>query len=172
MKASRSTNQSRRFMPTAMAAGFAGGLAEVVWVGLYCALTPLAGQDVLREVALASGFSGLPDAWLPAAGMGIHFALSLLVAVVLLAVGTRLLAPGLSRAAILPASALALLGIWAMNFLLVLPWLAPRFVELMPAGVTSASKLLFGLAMGTVVILAQANAEPGRLGGTGTIAAA
>jgi hypothetical protein len=38
--------------------------------------------------------------------------------------------------------------VWVLNFFLVLPWLNPAFVALLPYGVTLVSKLLFGLAMG------------------------
>jgi hypothetical protein len=37
-----------------------------------------------------------------------------------------------------------------VNFLLVLPYLNPHFVDLLPYSVTLASKLLFGLAAATV----------------------
>lgn len=172
MKSSETMHFPKGFLSTALLAGFAGGLAEVAWVGAYCAVTPLAGEQVMREVALAAGASGLPQAWLPAAGLGIHFALSVLVAVVLLGVATRLPMRGLPRSAILPASAMALLGIWAMNFLVVLPWLAPRFVELMPAGVTSASKILFGLAMGAVILHAESRVAPADRKGMGPMVTA
>ena len=44
-----------------------------------------------------------------------------------------------------------LAGIWALNFLLVLPVLNPRFVTLMPYAATLASKALFGLTMAAVL---------------------
>lgn len=53
----------------------------------------------------------------------------------------------------------ALAGVWALNFLLVLPLLNPRFVTLMPYAATLVFKALFGLAMGAV--LARAGV-PGR----------
>jgi hypothetical protein len=46
---------------------------------------------------------------------------------------------------------LTLATVWAVNFLLVLPYLNPRFVDLLPYSVTLASKLLFGLAAATVL---------------------
>ncbi|MNC99822.1 hypothetical protein D3C83_182370 [compost metagenome] len=38
-------------------------------------------------------------------------------------------------------------AVWAVNFLLVLPYLNSAFVALMPAGATLLSKSLFGIAM-------------------------
>jgi hypothetical protein len=37
-----------------------------------------------------------------------------------------------------------------VNFLLVLPYVNPRFVDLLPYSVTLASKLLFGLVAATI----------------------
>ena len=41
--------------------------------------------------------------------------------------------------------------IWTVNFQVLLPLLNPAFTLLMPAGVTLASKILFGLAMAGVL---------------------
>jgi len=48
----------------------------------------------------------------------------------------------------------ALSGVWAINFFVVLPTLNPVFVTLMPYGITLISKMLFGLAMAGVLVQA------------------
>ena len=137
--------------PTLALAGLAGGLAEVVWVALYCAASPLEGTTVANEIALAVRAGFVPDGLLGATGLTVHFALSLVVA---FAFGTGLvhaLRRGLPTAAIVPLAAVVLLGVWAFNFFVLLPVLAPAFVTLLPLGVTAASKMLFGLSMGTLI---------------------
>jgi hypothetical protein len=39
-----------------------------------------------------------------------------------------------------------LAGVWAINFLVILPIINPTFVELVPYGASLASKVLFGFA--------------------------
>jgi len=46
---------------------------------------------------------------------------------------------------------LTLTTVWAVNFFLVLPYLNPRFVDLLPYSVTLVSKLLFGLSAAMVL---------------------
>jgi hypothetical protein len=46
---------------------------------------------------------------------------------------------------------LALAAVWAVNFLIVLPYINPEFVRLLPYSVTLLSKLLFGLSAATVL---------------------
>ena len=41
--------------------------------------------------------------------------------------------------------------VWAVNFFIILPWLNPAFVTLMPYSVSLASKLLFGVTLGVVL---------------------
>jgi hypothetical protein len=55
---------------------------------------------------------------------------------------------GLARGSLMMAALGALAGIWALNFLVVLPAVNPAFVALMPFAVTLSSKLLFGAALG------------------------
>jgi hypothetical protein len=45
----------------------------------------------------------------------------------------------------------ALVGVWALNFLFVLPAVNPSFVTLMPYAATLLSKALFGAVMATVL---------------------
>ena len=60
--------------------GLCGGLAEVVWVQVYAALTGRSSVEVARQVT-ASLLPNMTDAaFAPGRGVVIHFALSLLVA--------------------------------------------------------------------------------------------
>jgi hypothetical protein len=46
---------------------------------------------------------------------------------------------------------LALVGVWAVNFLVVLPRISPAFVDLVPYQVSLLSKILFGWAAASVL---------------------
>lgn len=132
-------------------AGLAGGTAEILWVLGYGAVAPVSAAEIAREVT-ASVLPGAA-AWTaaPALGVGIHLALSIAVAYAFLAALGRLL-PGCHNAGRYVALAVAALaGVWAVNFLLLLPLLNPRFVTLMPYAATLFSKALFGAAMGAVL---------------------
>lgn len=132
-------------------AGLAGGCAEMLWIAAYAGLTPASGLDVARGVTQTL-FPGSGEfVFAATAGIAIHMLLSvalawLLARPLLHSVGRRF-----GTAALLPAALLALAGIWALNFLLVLPALNPSFVAAMPLPVTLASKLLFGAAMASVL---------------------
>ena len=45
----------------------------------------------------------------------------------------------------------ALAGVWAVNFIVVLPIVSPAFVDMVPYAVSLTSKLLFGLAAAEVL---------------------
>jgi hypothetical protein len=128
-------------------AGLAGALAEVVWVAIYCSLTPLKGSVVLRQIT-ASFFPASPDAvWAPALGLAIHLALGLAVAYAFALVVWHPDTRRLGKHTTTVAAVLVLAAVWCVNFLFVLPVVNASFVALMPASVTFASKLLFGMAM-------------------------
>lgn len=141
-----------------VAAGLVAGLAEVIWVAAYAAVTPLEAAEVARSITATFGAAGP----LPAtAGIAIHFVLSLALAGAFVALvfdpWRELVGPGG-----IVAAALALLaGIWAVNFFVVLPVLNPAFTSLMPLPVTLASKLLF--ALGLAATLQYAHRTPRRM---------
>lgn len=128
-------------------AGFAGGLAEVAWIGAFTAMTPLAAGDVLREIVatVAPALAGTSIA--PLLGLAVHMGLSLLLG---LAFGYAVWSPAVrafgSRVTY-PLAVALLIGIWTVNFFVLLPVLNPVFVGLMPLAVTLTSKVLFGVAM-------------------------
>ena len=144
-------------------ASLAGGLAEIIWVSLYAAFTPLAGATVAREVtaslfpALAAGASG---AWL---GIAIHMTLALALGYAFAYLIWQPLVRARGPLATLAVSALALATVWTLNFFVVLPALNPAFITLMPYSVTFASKMLFAVAMGVVLAGASRGAVAGKI---------
>ena len=133
-------------------AGIAGGLAEVAWVGVYCAASPLSGDTVLRGIT-ASLLPALEHAaYAPALGMIIHFTLAVAVALGFGLVLSRSYAAGRSATALCASAQFVLAAIWSVNFFVMLPALNPAFVALMPYAVTLLSKLLFGAAMAATLV--------------------
>jgi hypothetical protein len=137
-------------------AGFMGGLAEVVWIGLY-SFTVNAQISVIGRAITATVYPPGADFYLaPVLGLVLHMLLSVLLA---FAFGS-LLWPAIERvfhykSAALIASVATLAIVWKVNFFLLLPIWNPEFVSLLPLTVTLASKILFGLTMGIVLTLYQ-----------------
>ncbi|HUG76598.1 MAG TPA: hypothetical protein VML57_03840 [Burkholderiales bacterium] len=106
-------------------AGLAGGIAGILWVLAYSAVAPVAAAEVAREVT--ASIVPVAAAWAvaPAIGVALQLALSIAVA--------------------------ALVAVWAFNFLVLMPLLDMRFATLMPYAATLLSKVLFGVAMGSVL---------------------
>lgn len=132
-----------------LAAGFVGGLAEVGWIALHQAARGGDAAHVARGVfeTVAPGLA--PHALAAPLGVAVHMALSLALGLAL-AVALRLFmnAAAPSRKAL--AVVAALVGIWAVNFFVVLPVLNPGFVTIVPYTVSLMSKALFGVAAASV----------------------
>ena len=131
--------------------GIAGGAAEVVVVALYALLAGAGGWVVAEGVSHATFgtlFSG-GDAVL--VGLTVHFALALLVAACFVALLPVLL-HRIGRRGVVLAAMAALVGVWTMNFFIVLPRIAPEFVTMVPLWLSFLSKLSFGLVMGLVLV--------------------
>ncbi len=135
-------------------AGLSGGAAEVAWVSLYSNATETSGMIVAQQVAasVVPAAAALPSA--PLLGIAIHMLLSAALGLAFAATIWRLVAPRLGTAAFMATAAVSLALVWAFNFFIVLPALNPAFVTLMPYGATLASKVLFGIAMGSVLLIA------------------
>jgi hypothetical protein len=133
-------------------AGLAGGLAEIFWIGIYSTVTHAGGLEISRQITASMLPAWSESSIAPILGMCIHLALS----VVLAFLSCRLLMePAMRRfgqAVVLPSCMAVLAGVWAINFLVILPVINPAFVTLLPFLVTFASKQLFGLAMGAVLL--------------------
>jgi hypothetical protein len=132
-------------------AGLAGGVAEIVWIAGYGTLAPVDTVEVARQV----GVSLIPAArdWpvLPAIGVVLHLALSLLLAAAYVLALWRPFVRRAGRIGTFVSAVGLVLVVWAANFLVVLPRLNPEFVTLLPVTVTLLSKTLFGLAMAATV---------------------
>jgi hypothetical protein len=137
----------RTLRQNVLLAGLYGGMAEVVWVAVYCLLTGRSSAEVARQVTATV----LPDAATGSAavalGIGIHFVLAVLLAMVFVRVVWLPFTRRLNDVAATLVACAVLGAIWAMNFFLVLPAVNPAFVALLPYAVTLTSKLLFGVAM-------------------------
>lgn len=136
-------------------AGLAGAMAEVVWIGLYCAVMPLRGGDVLRAIAATILPASTDAGWAPPFGLLAHFALGVFIAYAFAATIWNRFERLRGADATLLISVAVLSAIWAANFFLVLPSWNAGFVALIPHGVTFESKLLFGIAMATVFNLGE-----------------
>lgn len=141
----------RSMMRVGVLAGLAGGSAEVVWVAGYGAVTGFPAALVARGVTGAL-FPSLAEAPFAAVlGLVLHMILAVgLGLLVAAAFGTSLL----RRIGAWPRSTLVVVtlgGVWAFNFLVLLPVLDPGFLTLLPVAVTLASKLLFGVAAATAL---------------------
>jgi hypothetical protein len=88
----------------------------------------------------------------PMLGVFIHLILSVLLAIAFTA---TILKPAMLKygsTGIMLSSFTILAIVWLINFLIVLPIINPSFTALMLVIITLASKLLFGIAMGGVLV--------------------
>jgi hypothetical protein len=132
-------------LATVILAGLTAGLAEVVWIMTVDAGSVVSAPAVAREVFAT--VSGLRPPLAAAFGVLVHLLLSVLLAVV---VAWSVWLPMRHRGGALVALAscmVVLAGVWAFNFLVVLPVWNAEFVHLMPWGITFISKMLFGAAL-------------------------
>jgi len=136
-------------------AGLAGAAAEVVWIGLFCASTPLSGGEVLRQITASIVPAAAGSAWAPALGLAIHVVLGLAVAGAFAAGVWQPWARRRGTYVTFAAALAALALIWTFNFFVLLPAINPLFPGLMPYGVTLLSKLLFAAAMAATLEHAQ-----------------
>jgi len=146
-------------LPAGAIAGLAGGVIEIGWVALY---QNLAGQgaDVVARGVTQSVFPTLATA---PAGVTLGIVIHMILAVALgiaIAVLVRKLAPQIVGTTMEPVTVVGILvGVWAMNFLVILPAINPSFVTLMPFAATLASKVLFGFAAAFVLSFASRQAK-------------
>jgi hypothetical protein len=142
--------RSRNILGIGALAGLAGGAIELAWIALFQQLTGAEAATVARGVTAtlmpgyASGSAAVP------LGIALHMSLALVLGLVLAYFVARAL-PRIAGTAFEPlAVVLMLVGVWAVNFLVVLPAIKPDFVHIVPLGASLASKTLFGLAAALV----------------------
>ncbi len=127
-------------------AGAAGGLAEIAWVTLYAGATGGDPAILARGVTTAAGVSALLPASPVTLGVAVHMALAMTLGIALALVWSALRERRPSLSNPYPLMLTALAGVWAINFLVVLPIVSPAFVHMVPYAVSLSSKLLFGIA--------------------------
>ena len=130
-------------------AGLAGGLSEILWISLYAALTGTDAATVARGISSAVGLgsTGTPVLF----GVGIHMALAATIGIALALALRPALVHLKGKGATYVIVVITLAGVWAANFLVVVPLLSPAFVSLVPYQISLLSKLLFGLAAAFVL---------------------
>jgi hypothetical protein len=134
-----------------MIAGAAGGLAEVAWVSLYAMLTGTNAAAVAHGVTTAVGATAiLPDNAVML-GIAIHMIIAMALGVALAAAWQMMAKYASSSRSPYGFVVAALVGVWAMNFFVVLPTVSPDFIHLVPYTVSFVSKLLFGLAAAEIL---------------------
>lgn len=134
------------FVRPGILCGVAGGLVEIAWVTLYVGATGGNAPAVARGVTTAAGVSALLPTSSLLLGIFVHMTLALIIGIALaFAWGfLRIFRPSLGNP--YPFMLTALAGVWAINFLVVLPIVSPAFVHIVPFTASLTSKLLFGLA--------------------------
>ena len=130
-----------------LTAGAAGGMAEVLWIAMAAMMLGANGWAISREVATTVVPALAASSLAPWLGLAIHFLLSIALATVFV----RALSHRLGAATIFLAALEVLAAVWAFNFLVLLPLINPAFVALLPHPVTLISKLLYGVAMASVL---------------------
>jgi len=132
---------------TGLCIGLAGGLAEIVVVWLYSAMTGSDAAMIARQVAAAAGLGGASAA----TGVAVHMGLAAALGIGLYAAVQTLNGGSVRNRTVFAFMLASLAIVWAINFFVVLPAVSPGFVHLLPYGVTLASKLAFGLAAATTL---------------------
>jgi hypothetical protein len=132
-------------------AGAAGGIAEILWISVYAAVTGGNAAALARGITTAVGVSALFPATSAAFGIIIHMALAVALGIALAFAWRTLSTWRMERTCLSAFVLAALAGVWAVNFFIVLPLISPDFVPLVPYPVSLLSKLLFGLAAVTVL---------------------
>lgn len=150
--------------PVGAIAGLAGGAIEVGWIALYQNMTGHESAMVARSVtqSVIPQLATAPTA--VALGVAIHMALAVGLGVVI-AILVRRLSPRFVGTSMEPLVVVAVLvGVWGMNFFVILPAINPAFVTLVPYGISLASKVLFGVAAAVVFWCAGWHRAAGRQG--------
>ena len=132
-------------------AGAAGGLAEVAWVALYAGVTGDDASVLAKGVTTAVGVNALLPNSPVAMGVAIHMTLAIMLGISLAFTWRALAANRANPVAPYAFAMMVLIVVWAVNFFVILPIVSPSFIHLVPYAVSLTSKLLFGLAAGSVI---------------------
>jgi len=129
-----------------IAAGAAGGIAEIIWIFVYASATGADAASLARGVTTATGINLLLQDNSAAFGVTIHMMLAAVLGIALAFSWTALSRRWPTRANPYAVMPVALAAVWAINFLIILPLIDPHFVQIVPYSVSLISKLLFGVA--------------------------
>lgn len=130
----------------------AGGLTEILWISIYSHISSISALNIARQISVTILPFTADSFYAPMLGVFIHLILSVLLAIAFTA---TILKPAMLKygsTGIMLSSFTILAIVWLINFLIVLPIINPSFTALMLVIITLASKLLFGIAMGGVLV--------------------
>ena len=160
-----SISASFRIWPVGVAAGLAGGLAEICWVAIYACLSGGEAAAVARGITetlfpqLGTSAAAVP------LGIAIHMGLAVVLGVAI-AVLVRSLLPHLVSTWFESLIVVwLLLCVWATNFFLLLPVLNPAFTTLVPYTASLVSKVLFGATAAMALTFLEASSGKPNLRG-------
>jgi hypothetical protein len=138
---------SARIAGRGAVAGAAGGIAELIWILVCASATGTDTATLARGVTTATGVNLLLRGSPAAFGIAIHMILAVTLGISLSFLWTSISQrwpKQVNPNAVMP---IALAGVWAINFLIILPLIDPGFVQIVPYPVSLVSKLLFGVAV-------------------------
>lgn len=147
------SSRAETLLKTGLFAGLVGGAAEIAWISV---IAPFSGMDaaaVGREVTGAL-FPALRESVLALPlGLGLHMGLAIVLGLAV-AIALRSSLPARLHGSMVEFGAVVavLVGVWAVNFFVVLPWLDPTFLTIVPYWAAFVSKALFGLAAAMVLL--------------------
>lgn len=145
-------NGLSNFYFTIILAGMVGGVMEIGWISIYSYISSVSAPNVARQISATILPYTADLYYAPMFGIFIHLILSLILAMFFSAIILKPAVRSYGTLGIMLSSLMTLGMVWAINFLIVLPMLNPSFISLMPYIVTLISKLLFGAAMGWVLV--------------------
>lgn len=132
-------------------AGIGGGAAEIVWIIAVGALTGLSAVNVSRGIGASLGIEAASSTLAVVIGVTIHMALAIALGIAVAAGCRVLMGRSFQTARAYVVVPTALIGVWAFNFFVLLPFINPAFVDLVPYPVSFLSKLMFGLAAAEIL---------------------
>lgn len=139
-------------MKRGLLAGIAGGSAEIAFLIAIAALTNISAINVAVGVSASFSIAAFSPTMLALVGIVIHLALASVLGVAV-AVGYHAVAGQfISGIYVYAVVLMALIIVWAFNFLFLLPIINPAFVRLVPYPISFASKVLFGLVAAEVLL--------------------
>ncbi len=141
---------SLRMWSAGAIAGLAGGAAEVTWIALYKYLSGGEAAAVARGVTQTVFPQMVAPTTAVPLGIAVHMGLAIILGIAI-SIFIRSILPAKAPAFLEPVAVVSLLvGVWAINFFIILPVINPEFVTLVPYTTSLTSKVLFGAAAALV----------------------